>query len=218
MSKKNRNISELQNSIDTDFILRRSELNTLKILVDKNLNKPEGKLFAKNLIVFLYAHWEGFIKYSSECYIQFISHQNLKYKDLQYGLLAICHLQKMNEYFESKVALKVLALEELFTNMDNKAIIPNNYSIATYSNLNVETLQEICLIIGLNADKYSLKKGIIDEKLLRVRNEIVHGAINQISPDDSIETFDLVFPIMEEFKNDIQNNVSTMKFNVNYNA
>jgi hypothetical protein len=216
MSKKNRSSFELQTNIDDNFILRREELKTMKDLVDNNLKKPEGKTFAKNLIVFLYAHWEGFIKYSSECYLQFISHQNLKYKDLQYGLLAISHLQKMSEYLESNVALKVIALEELLSCMDEKAEIPYDYTIVTYSKLNSDTLQEICLIIGLDPNKYSLKKGIIDEKLVRVRNEIAHGELRPISPEDSIETYDLVFPIMEEFKNDIQNSVSLMKYNINY--
>ncbi|HEV8080763.1 MAG TPA: MAE_28990/MAE_18760 family HEPN-like nuclease [Chitinophagaceae bacterium] len=216
MSKKNRSFFELQNNIDSDFILRRDELQTIKDLVDNNLKKAEGKVYAKNLIVFLYAHWEGFIKYSSECYLQFISHQNLKYKDLKYGLLAISHLQKLNDYIESNVALKIIALEELFSCMNQRAEIPYNYAIATYSKLNSETLQEICMIIGLDADKYSLKKGIIDEKLVRVRNEIAHGEVKPISPEDSIETYDLVFPIMEEFKNDIENSVSLMKYNINH--
>ncbi|WP_299286756.1 MAE_28990/MAE_18760 family HEPN-like nuclease [uncultured Mucilaginibacter sp.] len=216
MSKNNRNTSELQDNLNNDFIFRRDELKTIKSLVDNNLKKPEGKVYAKNLIVFLYAHWEGFIKYSSECYLQFISHQNLRYRDLKYGLLAISNLQKISDYVESHVALKITAIKELLSNMDQKAIIPYGYSIATYSKLNTETLQEICLIIGLDADKYSLKKGIIDEKLVRVRNEIAHGELKPINPEDSIDTYNLVFPIMEEFKNDIENSVSTISYNINY--
>lgn len=218
MSKKNRTSTELQNSIDDDFIFRRNELRICKDIVEKNKSTVEGKVYAKNLIVTLYAHWEGFIKYSSECYLQYLSHQNLKYRELDYGLLAISHLQKMKEFIESNVALKVLALKEIFSTLDNKANIPYNYAVATYSKLNTETLQEICLIIGIDENKYGLKKGIIDEKLVRVRNEIAHGELKPISLEAIIETYDLVFPIMEEFKNDIQNNVVTVKYKVARNA
>src|ERR1700758_98253 len=109
MSKKNRSLTELKENIDTDFKKRRDELKLLKDLVEKNLKNTSGNLYAKNLIVFLYAHWEGFIKYSSECYLQFMSHKDFKNNELDYGLLAISNLGVINEFIESKVALKVKA-------------------------------------------------------------------------------------------------------------
>jgi hypothetical protein len=205
MSKKNRSLTELQENIDNDFITRRNELQVLKDIVKKNSKNESGKIFAKNLIVFLYAHWEGFIKYSSECLLQFISHKNLKNRELGYGLLAISNLVVINDFLISNVALKIRSLEYLFGNLDNKAEIPYNYSIATYSKLNTETLEEICLIVGIDESTYSLKKGIIDEKLVQNRNNIAHGTLIKILPEESIEIFELIFPILESYKTDILN-------------
>lgn len=212
MSKKNRTLTELQNNIDENFINRRDELKLYKELVEKNTKKNEGLVYAKNLIVFLYAHWEGFIKYSSESFLQFMSHKNFKYKDLPVGLLAISNLQLMQDFIESNVALKIRALEVLFGNLDKKAEIPYNYSIATYSKLNTEALEEICLIVGIDENFYSLKKGIIDEKLVSNRNSIAHGELIKVLPDESLEIYNDVFPILEAFKSDILNKAVSLNY------
>ena len=132
MSKKNRTILEFQENIDTDFIKRRDELKIIKGLSEKKSKSLNEVLFAKNLIVFLYAHWEGFIKYASECFLQFLSHKNFKYKQLGYGLLAISSLEQIKDFVESNVTLKIKAIEYLFGNLESKAVIPYDYTIATY--------------------------------------------------------------------------------------
>lgn len=205
MAKKNRSLEELQNNINQDFIERRDELHFLKGLVEKNLKTQKGKYLAKNLIVCLYSHWEGFIKYSSECYLQFVSHRNFKYKDLNTGLIAISHIHLLNELLESNVALKIRAIDMLFKNQNEKAEIPYEYAISTYSNLNTETLEEICMIVGIDENQYSTKKGLIDERLLNNRNQIAHGNLIRVEPSDIIEIYELVFPIMESYRNNIVN-------------
>lgn len=199
MSKSNRNIIELQDNIDNNFILRRNELGLYKKLV------VENSIFSKNLIVFLYAHWEGFIKYCSECFLQFVSNQKIKYKDLNYGLLAVSKLDKIKDFIDANVALKIKAIEELFSDLDKKSEIPYNYAIATYSKLNTETLEEICLIIGIDSDKYSTKKGIIDEQLVNKRNSIAHGELLKITPSDAINVHKQILEILEMFKTDVLN-------------
>lgn len=66
-------------------------------------------------------------------------------------------------------------------------------------------MEEICAIVGIDSNKYSTKKGIIDEQLLRNRNIIAHGERVRFSTKESIEIYEAVFPILNEFKNDILN-------------
>lgn len=205
MSKKNRSLIELQTNIDEDFINRRKELILIKDLVERNSKNSSGLVFSKTLLVFLYAHWEGFIKHASESLLQYISLQNLKNKDLNLGLLAISNLTKIDEFLESKVTLKIKALEYIFDKMEKRAEIPRDYMIATYSKLNTETLEEICMIIGINESFYSLKKGIIDEKLVKNRNSISHGNWEKFEAQEILDIYGQVFPIMEKFKSDVLN-------------
>jgi len=211
MSKKFKTLSELENVINENFIRRRDELNLVKDLVYKNLKNDGGKVFAKQLIVLLYSHWEGFIKFSSECFIKFIHHQDLNYNELNLGMYAICKLDKINNFLESKIALKINSIKSIFDDYTTKAEIPYDFTISTYSNLNTETLEEICLIIGINEDDYLFKKGIIDEKLLKNRNKIAHGELVEMLPSYSLEIYNLVFPILENFKTDLLNRATLIK-------
>ncbi len=74
-------------------------------------------------------------------------------------------------------------------------------------------MEEICFIVGIDENNYSTKKGIIDEKLLTNRNHIAHGELIKIDPPESIEIYNLVFPIIESFKVDILNRAAQLKHN-----
>lgn len=205
MSKKFKSLKDLQNAVDLDFVTRRNEVTLFKKLVEKNKKNEDGIVYAKNLITILYSHWEGFIKYSSECLIKYISHLALKNNEINIGLFAISELEKLREFQESNVTLKIRALENLLNNYDKKSMIPYDYSIATYANLRTEVLVEICNILGLDEKNYETKIGIIDEKLTNNRNEIAHGRLIRITTDESLEIFNLVFPLLENFKTDVLN-------------
>ncbi|WP_297982319.1 MAE_28990/MAE_18760 family HEPN-like nuclease [uncultured Chryseobacterium sp.] len=205
MSKRFKSLKDLQDAVDLDFVTRRNELTLFKKLVERNKTNEHGRVYAKNLISVLYSHWEGFIKYSSECLIKFISHLDLKNNEINIGLFAISELEKLKEYQESNVALKILALKNILLNQDKKSFIPYDYSIATYYNLRTEVLVEICNILGIDEKNYETKVGIIDEKLANNRNDIAHGRLVRITADESLEIFDLVFPLLENFKTDILN-------------
>ncbi len=212
MAKTNRTYNELEANIAENFRQRRDELEFYRKLVEKNQHKEwEGGVFAKNLLVFLYAHWEGFIKDAGESFLQYTSFQKIKYKDLNYGLLAISKLDKVKDFLEGNVALKIKALQVLFDSLEQKAEIPYNYSIATYSKLNMETLVEICLILGVDENRYLLKSAIIDEKLVRNRNIIAHGELIAFSPKQALSIYQGIFPILQDFKNDVLRKASTIE-------
>lgn len=211
MSKKNRDLNELQDSIDREYSLRISELSFLKEKLYP-FSHLESKIYARTLIILLYAHWEGFIKNISQYYIQYIYHQNHLSKELTYGLVTISNLKELNSYIESKVSLKIKSLRTILENFDSKAQIPYDYIIATYSNLNTDVLTEICLIIGIDEKKYSLKKGIIDQQLLKNRNDLAHGELISIDPKEAEEIYDKIINIINEFKNDVLNYASMKKY------
>lgn len=211
MSKKNRNLSELENSISDEYSLRIAELRFLREKVYP-LNRLESKIYARVLILILYAHWEGFIKNISQYYIQYVHHQSLKGKELNHGFVTISQLEELKCFIESNVSLKVKIYKNILNNLEKKVNVPYDYVVSTYSNLNSKTLVEICSILGLDENKYSLKKGIIDQQLIKNRNDIAHGEIINIEPSDAIKIYDNIVNILTEFKNDVINYATMQKY------
>jgi hypothetical protein len=127
-----------------------------------------------------------------------------------YEAIAIGLYFNIDKYSEDDMKLIITKIDDL----ENQEEFKKARGIGTNTEIRIKKL--VPFSKKYFSKEYSLKKGIIDEKLVRVRNEIAHGEIKPINPNDSLDTYDLVFPIMEEFKNDIQNSVSTMKYNINY--
>ena len=72
-------IEEFQDFLDRDLAWRKLEISQLFMI----LNTVESKeIIGKSMILLLYAHWEGFIKKSSKCYLKYVSDKNIKVQDL----------------------------------------------------------------------------------------------------------------------------------------
>ncbi len=79
-------IEEFQDFLDTDLAWRKMEISQLLMI----LNTAESKeIVGKSMILLLYAHWEGFIKKSSKCYLKYVSDKNIKIQDLTPNFEAI---------------------------------------------------------------------------------------------------------------------------------
>lgn len=63
-------IDQFEDYIDDDLAWRKLEISQLFMI----LNTVESKeIIGKSMILLLYAHWEGFIKNSSKCYLKYVS-------------------------------------------------------------------------------------------------------------------------------------------------
>lgn len=67
-------INEFQDFMNEDLSWRKMEVAQLFGI----LNTVESKeIVCKSMILLLYAHWEGFIKKSSKCYLKYVSDKNV---------------------------------------------------------------------------------------------------------------------------------------------
>jgi len=78
-------VESLLERLDKDLIWRTKELAAIKLLVD-NSDGSTLKYNTRMGIVLLYAHWEGYIKKSSSCYIIYLSQFTFRYEELTYPL------------------------------------------------------------------------------------------------------------------------------------
>ncbi len=212
MSKDNQTVSILQQNLDDDFSWRIKELSLLKnkIPIQKG---TEQTVLIKAGITLLYAHWEGFIKYSAECYLQFVSLQKLTYNELNYCFVVLCSRKSINELLKTKkFELQSKMVKNLLDNVQKRANIPYEGIINTKSNLNFEVFHDICMIIGIDDKQYETKKNAIDEELLTTRNKIAHGKDLRKDYEDFLNIYEIIITLMRNIKDDILNAAITEKY------
>ncbi len=100
MSKDNRTIEILQKNLDEDMAWRIKELSILKNKIPPQKGTEQDVLIRAGITT-LYAHWEGFIKYAAECYLQFVSLRKLNYHQLDYCFVALSSRKSINELIKT---------------------------------------------------------------------------------------------------------------------
>ena len=88
MSKDNQTVNILQDNLDGDLVWRTKELSIFRKTIPTQEGAKQTVLIRAG-IPLLYAHWEGFIKYAAECYLQFVALQKLKHNELDYCFIAL---------------------------------------------------------------------------------------------------------------------------------
>ena len=63
-------IEQFQDFLDKDLAWRKHEISQLFMILDTVESK---EVIGKSIILLLYAHWEGFVKKSSKCYLKYVS-------------------------------------------------------------------------------------------------------------------------------------------------
>jgi hypothetical protein len=203
---KIRTVSQLNDQLSQEIAWRKKELIYIKTLIEKKNSKTVQDTLLRGGITILYAHWEGFVKNAATSYVEFVSRQNLKYSELASNFIALAVKRKLNEAQDnSKSAIFNKIIDFLMTGLDSTCSIQWNDSIKTRSNLNSEVLKDIISILGLDYSLYETKEKIIDETLLRSRNEIAHGQYLLIEFDQYMELHREIISLMDLLKNQIEN-------------
>ena len=92
---KIKTVEKLEEILLKDLAWRKKEMVSLKILVEKDqVNEP---ILLRAGIALLCAHFEGFIKRASNCYIGYVAEQKQFYTDLKENFSAL----KMEKEFAS---------------------------------------------------------------------------------------------------------------------
>jgi hypothetical protein len=216
MSKENRTLEMLLENLDEDFSWRIKELNIIKNKIPRVKNSSvrddEQDALIRAGITILYAHWEGFVKFAADCYLNYVSLRGLKHNELQSCFLALCLKKKINELETNKFELQKLAVEFLLDELEKRAYIPYEGIIQTKSNLKFWVFRDICIIIGIDYKKYQLKEKAIDRQLVERRNNIAHGKYLLVDYDGYISIYNLVIEMMRNIKNDIFNAASNENY------
>lgn len=203
---KIRTVEQLSDKLSEDLAWRKKELSEVEKLVKlKNVSCEKHDLFIRSAICILYSHWEGFIKLAANAYVDYVRLQKLSYQELSNNFLALAMKDKLKEAKETnKPSLYIPVCDFFILELNNRSSLPKE-AISTASNLSSEVFKEITSILGIDFSFYSTKSKLIDEKLLKQRNEIAHGNYLLIDRDGYIELHEIVIDMINTFRNQIEN-------------
>lgn len=183
-----------------------NQLNNFKKLGDYEEQRVENdkKRFRKALVLILYAHFEGFFRYSLMLYVETLNEENINLSEAIDVLVASSlhrefgnydnlkertkqessEFNKANKRLDNRVNL-IEKLNKLY--QENKVKLPisdrhndKNSVIYTESNLNFNAIEKILYRLGFSSDILNIEtsgekfKDILN-KFLGKRNAIAHG-------------------------------------------
>lgn len=164
-------------------------------------------------VAMTYAHWEGFIKASSEYYLNFVNNQGHRYRELKTCFIVFgikSRLIVLSDSRKSKASIE--ALDFVFSEMDKPAKMALASAINTESNLTSKVFSNIAQSIDISIDRYSTKFHLIDESLVSRRNGIAHGEYLDLSAEQFVDLADEVLALMRWYKNDLENAASQASY------
>ncbi|WP_304543228.1 MAE_28990/MAE_18760 family HEPN-like nuclease [Sulfurimonas microaerophilic] len=210
MAKDLRTFDGLTNKLAEELGWRRKELTIIQNKIPTTKNAMQS-VFLRSAVPLLYAHWEGFVKVTLSCYLEYVSSKHLTNDKLQYSFLALSLQNKIGDLEVNSIINKTKVVETLFNEYTNRSNIPKKGIINTKSNLKYDVFQEMLLILNLEESSFSAKKDLIND-LVDMRNHIAHGEYLQVDLKLYNEFHNDIIALFEVIKTQIENNALLEKY------
>ncbi len=183
---------------------RIKEVSDFKLVAKRQ--SESSRTFTRAGVALVYAHWEGFIKASSEAYLNFVENQGLVYRDLK-TCFAVFGLKGRLALLGSsrKAKPNIEALDFVLAEIDKRAKMSMSSAIDTESNLTSSVFANIAASLDISISTYETRFNLIDESLVNRRNKVAHGEFLDLSPADFLVLADDVLQMMRGYKTDIEN-------------
>lgn len=197
--------------LNDEFIWRRMEIADSRMDVKTIAEMKTHRTRAG--VALAYAHWEGFVKTSTELLLNFVSNRGLRNRELKdIFLLYAMRTTLKSLVHTTKTDPALQALRFILYELDATSKISYKNSIDTGSNLSSAQFDGIAKSVGINAAPYLYLYPYIDESIVNRRNTIAHGERLQISKDDFFLMTDRVIELMSMYKTDLENIVATESY------
>ena len=211
---KIRTAEQIYDFTTRELAWRKKELFSLHSMIfTPNISPSKKNVLLRSTIALTYAHWEGYIKSCATAYIEYVAMQRLKHNELAPNFLALAIRPILMGAFQSKKADDHMKIVKFFLDdLSAQSSITFKDVVNTQSNLSTVVLQNILSSLGFDYSLYETKEKLLDEKLLRTRNQIAHGEYVELS---DIEVHDIqseCIVLMEIFKNQIDNAVALQSY------
>lgn len=200
-------------AIHADSAWRKKEISSFKQRVARAEGEARAIMMRAGILI-LYAHWEGFVKFSSEIYIAHINERIARFDipliDHYKTLLMWRCVQRRGDYPHAKTPLGFLDVVQEWKSKPDRKISED--MIDAESNLNSAVLKKILRIIDIPFTDFASKQNLIDEKLLGRRNPIAHGERRDINIEEYNEADQEVRLLLDTFQKKIEDCVQNSSF------
>jgi len=204
---KVKTLSDMQNALDQEMGWRIKEIGVFKVAAGKN--GPQHKPYVRAGVALLYAHWEGFIKKSSEIYLSYVESRALRYRELKSCFVVFGLKGRLNTLVESRRSLpNIEAMDFIFSQLDETAKLQISHAVNTESNLTSSVFSNIATSLNIDTSTYETKFNLIDSSLVNRRNKIAHGEFLDIKASEFSSLVDEILTLMRLYKTDIENAAS----------
>jgi hypothetical protein len=193
---------------------RKRELTTVKQMIQRSRKDAHQQAcLLRGGIALLYAHWEGFIREASTAYLSFVASQRLKYGELSPNFVGFSMKESIRLMESSNRASVCTSVAEFFINdMDKESEIPWKDGIKVGGNLSSSVLKEVLYTLGMAYAEYEIKEKVIDERLLRNRNNIAHGQYLMLTEEEFSEVRDDILVLMDTFMRQLSNAAALQRY------
>lgn len=208
-----RTLEELTDKVDADLAWRRKELIALESLVIARSGTQFEEPLLRSSLAVLYAHWEGFLAAAGGVYLAFVAQRRLDYVELATNFVALCIRARLIQSGDvTGFAASKEVVDLLLLSPSSKSAIPWRDGIRTRANLGSDVLKDIIASLGLDYSPYLTKEKLIDERLVRRRNEIAHGRYLPINVAEYLELHHEVVSLLDVFRTQVQNAAATAAY------
>ncbi|MFN0200834.1 MAG: MAE_28990/MAE_18760 family HEPN-like nuclease [Bacteroidia bacterium] len=195
--------------LESEWTWRFQELKDIQMLVKEADNSRIQSSLMRAGAVFLYAHWEGFIKRASEIYYSYVINENIPPHKLNDAFLAIWLRKELSELNETnKIILRKNAIHLIIQKIEEVAHFPNALPMKT-SNMDFEELKNFCAFLGIDTIHFETRKQFINEVLVKNRHEIAHGKFLKIKDEAEFKSiYNDTIDLLRQIKTQIENAVA----------
>lgn len=202
-----RTLMQLQDALDSEMSWRVKEIGAFTVA--SKSGGPDRKFFIRAGVALVYAHWEGFIKASSEQYLSYVHFRGHTYSELKSCFAVFGLKSKLQMLSKSRQAApNIEAFDFIFSAMSQTAHMQMSSAIDTESNLTSKVFTNIAKSLDLDVEKYTTKFNLIDESLVKRRNQVAHGEHMALGGKEFGELVDEILQLMRDYKTDLLNAAS----------
>lgn len=202
-------MNSFEDSLYKEKSRRTKEISELYVLVQSTVPASEKKHLSRALLLLIYAHWEGFIKSSTQRYLKFLVKEKIPCKELHPSLRAFylyIEYKKQQGSDWGKFSEAINSNEDVVFEKDISS------EVSTRSNLNTDVFKDIVSRVGLSDLDIDMKKGLIDDGLLNSRNAVAHGQMIEINLDDIVKFKDEVTKLIDLYCDQLIDAINNQKY------
>jgi len=178
-------VEELSRRLRDDLAWRRKELRVFEGSI-KTAGGSRQQALLRGAIAGVYAHWEGFVAYAANLYLDFVRTRQLQICELHTGFVGLIIRKQVRALATSgRDSDYGNLLDWLLAKWGERAYLPNKEVLSAKSNLNSRVFKDIICCLGLPyREEYQRAEKPVIDALVEARNALAHGEWQRIEQKD----------------------------------